>query len=165
LSSVDGDVLIADLGIRGVWSAQSEVLFDIRVSDTDAQSYLSYSHKTVLLRAETEKKQKYFAAALDHHAHFTPLYFSVDGLAGSEASCFIKCLASGLSLRWEKNCSEVLYWVRVALAFALLQATRVCIRGTRTKWRCLGFEDGAIISLNYNFAIVFVFVLLLFLLL
>ena len=30
--------LIADLGIRGVWSPHSEALFDIHVTDTDSQS-------------------------------------------------------------------------------------------------------------------------------
>ena len=39
--SKDGDdgTLVADLGVCGVWSPQSEALFDIRVTDTDTQSY------------------------------------------------------------------------------------------------------------------------------
>ena len=32
--------LIADLGVRGVWQAQSEALFDVRFVDTGAQSYM-----------------------------------------------------------------------------------------------------------------------------
>lgn len=32
--------LVADLGVRGVWEPQSEALFDVRVVDTDAQSYV-----------------------------------------------------------------------------------------------------------------------------
>ena len=35
-----GEVLIADLCVRGVWLPQSEALFDVRIVDTDAQSYL-----------------------------------------------------------------------------------------------------------------------------
>ena len=31
--------LIADLAVRGTWTPQTEALFDIRVIDTDAQSY------------------------------------------------------------------------------------------------------------------------------
>jgi len=49
-------------------------------------------------------------------------------------------------LCWEKNYPEVLFWIRATLAFALVRATELCIRGTRTKWCCLGFEDGAIIG-------------------
>ena len=143
--SEDGDdgTLVADLGIRGVWSPQSEALFDIRVTDTDAQSYLGHAPESILFRAETEKKHKYSAAAAARRAHFTPLCFSVDGLAGSEAGCFIKRIATGLSSKWERNYSEVLCWVRTRLAFAILRATGLCVRGTRSKWRCLGLEDGA----------------------
>ena len=55
--------LIADLGIRGVWLPQIEALFDIRVTDADAPSYLSRSVKNVLITAEEEKKCKYVTAA------------------------------------------------------------------------------------------------------
>ena len=122
------------------------MLFDIRVTDTDAQSYLSQAPDQVLFRAEVEKKHKYSAAATARRAHFTPLCFSVDGLTGSEASCFIKRLANGLSSRWDRSYSEVLCWVRTRLAFAILRATGLCLRGTRSKWRCLGLEDGAAID-------------------
>ena len=36
--------LVADISIRGVWIPQAEALFDIIVTDTDAQSYLSSSN-------------------------------------------------------------------------------------------------------------------------
>ena len=43
----DGDdsspALIADLGVRGVWTPQAEALFDLRVTDTDASSYVNFS--------------------------------------------------------------------------------------------------------------------------
>ena len=35
-----GEVLIADFCVQGVWLPQAEVLFDVRVIDTDALSYL-----------------------------------------------------------------------------------------------------------------------------
>ena len=142
----DGETLIADLGVRGVWSPQSEALFDIRVIDTDAQSYLSQAPDLVLFRAEAEKKQKYSAAATARRAHFTPLCFTVDGLAGSEAACFLRRLAGGLSYRWDRSYSEVLCWIRTRLAFAILRATGLCVQGSRSKWRCLGLEDGAAID-------------------
>ena len=43
--------LIADLAIHGVWLPQTEVLFDIKVIDTDAQSYSDHSPKVVRLRS------------------------------------------------------------------------------------------------------------------
>ena len=37
--------LVANLAIRGVWLPQAEALFDVRVIDTDAQSYSNRSDK------------------------------------------------------------------------------------------------------------------------
>ena len=37
-ASVDGDALLADLGVREVWEPRAMALFDIRVVDTDARS-------------------------------------------------------------------------------------------------------------------------------
>ena len=146
--SKDGDdgTLVANLVVHGVWSPQSEALFDMCITDTGAQSYLGYAPASILFQAEDEKKQKYVAAANACRAHFTPLCFSVDGLTGSEAACFIKRLATGLSLKCERNYSEVLCWICTRLAFAILRATGLCVRGTHSKWRCLGLEDGAAIS-------------------
>ena len=37
-----------DLGVRGVWSPQTEALFDIRIIDTDAPSYKHRTPEAVL---------------------------------------------------------------------------------------------------------------------
>ena len=143
-----GETLIADLCVRGVWLPQAEVLFDIRVIDTDAQSYLHHTPGRVLLNAEVEKKNKYANACATRHAHFTPLCFSVDGLARSEVTCFLKRMACRLSSRCDKSFAEVLGWIHAKLAFAIVRASVLCIRGSRTKWRSLGLEDGAAIDLS-----------------
>ena len=156
-----------------MWAPQSEALFNVRISDTDAQSYLTDAPDVVLSKAKANKKSKYCSATTAHCAHFTPLCFSVDGLAGSEATCSFKRLAYGLSHHWESNYPKVMFWIRANLAFALVRAMDLCIRGTRTKWHHPGFEDGAIIdewtgrvsyvricilsAINYLFVVVFVF--------
>ena len=71
--------MIADLGVRGVWIPQGEALFDVRVVDTDAASYINRSMSTVLASAEEEKKRKYLSTAELRHASFTPFVVSVDG--------------------------------------------------------------------------------------
>ena len=43
---------IADLCVYGVQLPQAEVLYDIRVIDTDAQSYLRHTPSRVLLNAK-----------------------------------------------------------------------------------------------------------------
>ena len=61
----DSPALVADLSVRGVWVLQAEALFDIRVIDTDAQSYRAQSPIDVLSVAEREKKKKYQEACSD----------------------------------------------------------------------------------------------------
>ena len=135
------------MGIRGVWQPQAEALFDIRVIDTDAQSYQSHSPQSVLAFAEAEKKRKYSTACSDRRASFTPLCFFVDGLLGCEADVFLKQLANRLFDTWDRSFSDVLHWIRLKLAFSLLRAVAVCLRGSRTKWQSLGVEDGAAIRM------------------
>lgn len=55
----EGPFLPGDLAIHGVWEAQREALFDVRVSDADAPSYVSRPFMSVLINAEEEKKRKY----------------------------------------------------------------------------------------------------------
>ena len=42
-SATSGGALVADLCFWGVWILQAETLFDIRVVDTDAQSYCDHT--------------------------------------------------------------------------------------------------------------------------
>ena len=118
--------LITDLQVRGVWQPQVDVLFDVRVVDTDAPSYRGRSPQTMLGSAEAEKKRKYLEACLARHASFTPLCFSIDGMLGSEADCFLRRLADRLSAKWERSYSTVVDWVRSRLSFAVLRATMLC---------------------------------------
>jgi hypothetical protein len=135
--------LVADLNIRGVWQPQTSALFDIRVINTDAESYVTRSIKSVLFGAEQEKKRKYLEASRDRRATFTPFITSVDGALGTEARFFINHLTDRLSEKWHRKLSVVKNWVRTRLLFATLRATSQCIRGSRRKWRSIGIEDGA----------------------
>jgi hypothetical protein len=138
--------LVADLGIRGVWEPQALALLDIRVINTDAESYRSRPVQCVLTNAENEKKRKYKTACEESRSAFTPFITSTDGVLGNEAQFFIKHLAERLAGKWQRSYSAVMSWTRVRLSFAILRATCQCIRGSRRKWRCLGMEDGAPIN-------------------
>ena len=142
--------LVADLGVRGVWLPQAEALFDVRIVDTDAQSYRGRTPKDVLKSAEKEKKAKYGAACEERHALFTPLCCSVDGMLGGEAEVFVKVIGERLASKWDQSYSEVMGWIRSRLSFAILRSSILCIRGSRSKWRCLGIEDGAPLRLIMN---------------
>ena len=136
--------LIADLSIRGVWQPQTAALLDVCVVDTDTQSYASCTVDAVLCSAEQEKKRKYSAAVEDRRASFTPFVVSVDGVLGHDAQHLIKRLCDQIAMKWEKSHSEVMGWVRARMAFAILRATNLCLRGSRVKWRSgHGMDDGA----------------------
>ena len=61
--------LIANLAERGAWTPQTEALFDIRVIDTDAQSYRHQIPLQVLTTAEREKKNKYSATCEEEESY------------------------------------------------------------------------------------------------
>ena len=111
--------------------------------DTDDKSYLLHFPVAVLASAETEKKRKYCDSCTECCATFTLLCFSVDGLVGVKAACFLKHLGRSLSVTWEHHYGKLIGWLRARLVFALISATIVCIRVFRTKWQSLGLEDGA----------------------
>ena len=69
--------LVADLSVRSVWIPQSEVLFDVRVIDTDAWTYCDRSPMDVLSAEESDKKKKYLQTCSDRKSLFTPLCVSV----------------------------------------------------------------------------------------
>ena len=117
-----------------MWQPQAEALFDIHITDTDVQSYQSYTPRSVLTSAEEDKKQKYLESCVDHQASFTPLCFFVDGLLGGETEVFLKRLANSLFEVWGRGFSDVVCWIHLRLDFALLRAVAVYLWGSRTKW-------------------------------
>ena len=129
---------------------QTEALFDIRVIDTDAQSYCNRTPREVLHAAEKEKKSKYATACEERRASFTPICCSVDGVFGSEAEVFLKRLGENLAAKWNRGYSQVIGWVRARMSFAILRASILCIRGSRRRWRSLGLSDGAPLQMVMN---------------
>jgi hypothetical protein len=144
--SSNNEALLADIGIRGVWQPQGLAFFDVRVLDTDAKSYLSHTPSSVIASAEKEKKRKYSAACSERHASFTPICLSIDGVWGSEAKSFFKRLSEFLSTKWDCPYSTVCHWIKAKLSIALVRATNLCIRGSRTKLRPFNINDGACIN-------------------
>jgi hypothetical protein len=141
--------LVADLGVRGVWQPQDLTLLDIRVIDTDAQSYVPRPVNACLTSAENQKKTKYSSACEERHVSFTPFVTSIDGALGPEAKSFMRRLDEKLATKWKMPYSRVVSWTRTRLSFAILRATSHCLRGTRTKWRSLNILDGCGIGHNY----------------
>ena len=127
-----GGALVADLCIRGVRIPQAEVLFDIHMVDTDAQSYYDCSPMAVLSSAECNKKQKYSQACHNRRATFAPCV-SVDGMFGCETNySLLKRNGDMLSVKWEMEYGTVKGWVHAKLLFVILCATLLYVWGSCT---------------------------------
>ena len=113
---------------------QVEVLFDIRVIDTDAKSFGNFAPFDVLTRAEKEKNVKYTLACEERRAVFTLLCISVDGMMGKETDYFLRRLGETLSLKWEKSYSQVMEWLKARKSFAVHTHTHVPPLPWPNKW-------------------------------
>ena len=65
---------------------------------------------------------------------------------GVEAKTFLDRLGDHLAAKWDRPYSVVIHWLRAKMSFALLRATNLCLRGTRSKLRSLQIEDDAPIN-------------------
>ena len=74
---------------------------------TDTQSYRKKGSAKVLEQHEKEKKDKYLRTCLELRKNFTPLVYSVDGIAGREAQNAEKRLATHLASKWNRGYSQM----------------------------------------------------------
>ncbi len=80
-----------DASCHGFWERGRTPIFDMRITDTDAQSYRKKEFVKVLEQHEKEKKDKYLQNCLEMWKDFMPMVYSVDGIAGREARNAEKC--------------------------------------------------------------------------
>ena len=98
-----------------------------------APSYRSASQESLYRRFEREKKRKYNERILEiEHASFTPMVFSTLGGCGKEATRAIKQLADRISEKQNSNYAHTVTAIRLELSFAIVKATALCIRGSRS---------------------------------
>ena len=111
--------LIVDI-TRGLWQPQTVALLDVRVVDTDAQSYIHRNTDAILSSAEEKKKRKYSSEAEARRGSFTPFVVSTDGMLGREANFLLKRLAQRISTKWDKPLGQTTRWLHTRLSFAIL---------------------------------------------
>jgi hypothetical protein len=77
------------------------------------------------------KKNKALRRVYDQRRSFVPFVVSTDGLLGFEAKNLLKQIAKRLTAKWEQPHSGVRGFVNARINLAILQATNLCIRGSR----------------------------------
>ena len=115
--------------MHGLRERGSGCVLDIRITDTDANSYKDISSSKVLERAAKAKKAKYLQACLDRRRSFKPLVYSVDGIACEEAKAFEKRIACLLAEKWDRPYSEMVGYVRGRMGMAVIRSNTVLLRG------------------------------------
>ena len=139
--------LFCDLGVRGVWNPQRDVLLDFKVVNTDAASYIHRPVRSVLESAAAQKKAKHKQACAERRADFTPFICSTDGAIHREGQHFLRRLSARLASKWEMSYSRAMGFVNMRLSLAILRASVHCLRGARRKFFSLSNDSGAAIAL------------------
>ena len=90
-------------------------MFDIRIANLGAGSYLHITPEKALEKAEKENKDFYLQACLGRRRTFTPMIYSVDGITGAEALAAQKRLAAILSYKLKREYSETYGFMRARM--------------------------------------------------
>ena len=80
-------------------------MFDIRIVNLDASSYLHMIPEKALVKAEEENKDLNLQDFLESVRNFTPMVYSTDGIPGVEALAAHKRLAAILSYKLKQEYS------------------------------------------------------------
>jgi hypothetical protein len=122
----------SDIRARGFWNREQNAYFDIRVFYPHARSYLSRNLDSLYTSFEREKKRHYNDRIINvEQASFTPLIFSSCGGVGKEASITLKKMATLLADKRKDKYSSTMCLLRCRIAFSLMRAASVCLRGSR----------------------------------
>ena len=89
----------SDVSARGCWKRGTIAMFDIRIVNLDAGSYLRMTPEKALAKAEKEKKYLYLQARLERRRTFTPKVYYADGIPGAEALSAQNILATLISYK------------------------------------------------------------------
>ena len=78
-------------------------MFDIRIFNLDAGSYLRMTPEKALAKAEKEKKYFYLQACLESRRNFTRMVYSADGIPRVDSLATQKRIATLLSYKLKRE--------------------------------------------------------------
>jgi hypothetical protein len=127
-----GDEARGDVLAQGFWNRGRGTVFDIRICDTDSRFYGNTSLSKILERHAKEKKDKYETACLNRHRDFTPLVYSVDGMASKDARTAKRRIAWLLAKKWSRTYSDMACFIHTQMSLAIVRSNTLLLRGDRT---------------------------------
>ena len=90
-------------------------MFDIRIINLDAGSYLRMASEKALAKAEKEKKDLYLQDCLERRRTFIPMVYSVDRIPRAESLAAHKRLAALISYKLKQEYSEMCGFVQARM--------------------------------------------------
>ena len=133
LQPVENDEARLDIRARGFWRPGQSAFFDVRVTNTNANSQETIPLPTIYKKHEDEKKRKYAERVLNNeHGSFTPLVFSMTGGMSKECVIYHKFLAEKIAQKPEQRYDQVMAWIRCKLSFIITRSALLCLRGSRS---------------------------------
>ena len=118
----------ADVSAHGIWKRGTTAMFDFRIFNLDAGSYLRMTPEKYLAKSEKEKKDLYLQACLEPRLNFTPMVYYTDGIPGAEAFAAQKRLAALISYKLKLEYSEMCGFVRAKISLAIVRSNSLLIR-------------------------------------
>ena len=126
-------------------------MFDIRIVNLNAGSYLRMPPEKALAKADKEKKDLYLQACMERRRTFNPMVYSADGIPGAEALAAQKRLAALLSYKLKWEYSEICGFVRARMSLAIVRSNSLLLHGPCNKrariWQRPELTDGAVMPL------------------
>ena len=122
-----GNKVRGDVGAHGFWKRGRTTIFDVQVCDTDAKSYGNRELKKVLESAARRKKDKYEEASLKRQRDFTPMIYSVDGMAEKHARAAKRRVAGMLAAKWKQQYSQMAHFVRTQMCLAVVRSNTLLL--------------------------------------
>jgi hypothetical protein len=126
-----GDEARGDVLAHGFWNRGRGTVFDVRICDTDSRSYGNTSSSKILERHAKEKKDKYETACLHRRRDFTPLVYSIDGMASKDARTAERRIAWILAKKWNRTYSDIANFIRTRMSLAIVRSNTLLLRGDR----------------------------------
>ncbi|KAL7478679.1 hypothetical protein ACHAW6_004451 [Cyclotella cf. meneghiniana] len=98
----------------------TRTVFDVHICNTDSCSYGNTSSSKILERHAKEKRDKYEAACLDRCQDFTPLVYSVNGMASKDAQMAERRITWLLTKKQSHTYSDMASFICTRMSLAIV---------------------------------------------
>ena len=119
----------ASISAHGFWNWGNAAMFDIRIVNLDAGSYLRMIPKKDIANSDNNKNYLYLQACLESRRSFTPMFYSADVITRVDALATQRILAALLVFNLNHEYSKLGGFVWVRMSLAIVRPNSLFIRG------------------------------------